>query len=259
MSKSFTPEPIVNGCTQSHGHVFCCVDTTSVEKNKSIAYDHGAVRKPAPFVLRRLESRKKRYAPGSESATNQSGRIEGAAITLHDSPFTIATSSSIYFNTVSFMKTLLRKPGMLTMLLMIVSLFFVNNISGQVLNSGALFPTTNTGTGGGVATPNNAHVDDGNDAIFNSGGDNVRYSGFAITTANGGTVPTSGITIAGIDVIIEGARTSGREMLVSLTWNDGTSLTSQKTVNPSFTGTDAVRTFGGRFDTSGVVPGPQPN
>src|SRR4030095_8791153 len=106
MSKNFTPEPTSNGCTQSPAPVFCCVATTSVEKNKSVAYDHDAARRPASFVLRRLKSRKKRYAPGNGSATNQSGRIEGTAITFHDSPFTIATSSSFHFNTISFMKTI---------------------------------------------------------------------------------------------------------------------------------------------------------
>src|SRR5688500_17659353 len=112
MSKNFTPEPTAaNGCTQSHVPVFCCVDTTSVEKNKSVAYNDDAARKPASFFLRKIGSRKKRYAPGNESATRHTGRIEGDSLISDHSSLIYTSNSSSQLNTISFMKTLLRKPG----------------------------------------------------------------------------------------------------------------------------------------------------
>src|SRR6185436_5122107 len=141
MSKKFTPlSTVANGCTQGTAPVFCCTETTGIEKNKSVAYESDAARKPASFHLRTLKSRKKRYAPGNASMTRHQGRIEGTSLISDQSKhiYTASTSSSLHHNTIDFMKTLLRKPGLLAMLLIIVSLIVVSNAIGQIsISSGA--------------------------------------------------------------------------------------------------------------------------
>jgi hypothetical protein len=53
MSKKFTPlSTVANGCTQASAPAYYCVDTTGIEKQKSVAYESDAVRKPASFHLR---------------------------------------------------------------------------------------------------------------------------------------------------------------------------------------------------------------
>src|SRR5678816_4184322 len=116
MSKKITPlSTVANGCTQASAPAYCCVDTTGIEQQKSVAYESDAVRKPASFHLRTLKSRKKRYAPGNASMTRHQGRIEGTSLISDQSKhiYRASTSSSSHHNTIDFMKTLLRKPGIL--------------------------------------------------------------------------------------------------------------------------------------------------
>jgi hypothetical protein len=117
--------------------VFCSAGTTSVEKNKSVAYSD-AEQKPASFFLRTLQPRRQRFADSNASATRHTGRIEGTSLISDQSShiYRASTSSSSHHNTISFMKTLLSKTGLLTILLMFVSLFFVSNALGQTRGRG---------------------------------------------------------------------------------------------------------------------------
>jgi hypothetical protein len=243
MSKTLTPEPIfTNGCTQSTAPVFCCVATTSVEENKSVKYCNDAAPKPASFHFRTIGSRKKRYAPGSESATRHTGRIEGTSLISDQSShiYRASTSSSSHHNTISFMKTLLSKTGLLTILLMFVSLFFVSNANGQ--NTGLLSPTTGVSISS-VTNPTNAFSNNNQYAVFDASGDQADYGGFGIS------IP-AGNAIVGIEVQLEGNRTSGRDLQIQLTWNNKTTFTSNQTM-PSFATTDATRTVGSSTDLWG--------
>jgi hypothetical protein len=138
------------------------------------------------------------------------------------------------------MKPILRKSGVFAIVFLIANLFFVSSSFGQ--DTGLLAPTTSaninsvTNVANGL-TSNNLH------AVFDSSGDQGDYGGFSVS------IPAGSI-ILGIEVQLEGNRTSARDLNVQLTWNNKTTFTTNKLM-PSFGGTDALRTVGTPTDTWG--------
>src|SRR5688500_5074873 len=125
MSKNFTPEPTTaNGCTQCPAPVFYCVVTTANPVHT--IYKNDAKRCAASFFLLSGYRRKQTaYGYHPLPVTNPQHPINNLS---HPD---MATTSS-HFNTSYFMKKLLRRSGMLAMMLMMVSLFFVSNLKAQL-------------------------------------------------------------------------------------------------------------------------------
>ncbi|MFA6050699.1 MAG: hypothetical protein WC761_05920, partial [Candidatus Paceibacterota bacterium] len=103
---------------------------------------------------------------------------------------------------------------------------------------------TDTDNDDGVSNENNAFISNDSRAGFDSSDDNVEYDDFGLT------IP-EGAIIEGIEVAVEGHRTSGRTLDVSLTWNEGSNYTSVKNVGSTFTGTDRTVIAGSASDTWG--------
>lgn len=92
--------------------------------------------------------------------------------------------------------------------------------------------------------PNNAFSSDDTRATADTSVDFQRYDfpDFSVPT---------GATIDGIEVTIEGnAAVNGDGLLISLSWNNGTNFTSNKSTT-WVTGADQTKTFGGATDTWG--------
>jgi uncharacterized repeat protein (TIGR01451 family) len=102
----------------------------------------------------------------------------------------------------------------------------------------------NTANDNGVSNENNAFSSNNAYATFNNSDDWVNYRDFNLS------IP-SGSIINGIEVAIEGSRTSGRGLNISLSWNGGSNDTSDKNISSSFTGSDKTFILGGSGDTWG--------
>jgi hypothetical protein len=101
------------------------------------------------FIYGRKKSVKKDMLPVMNQQPVTQDELRGTSLITDHSSFIYraTTSSSFHNNTISFMRTLLRKPGILAMLLMFASLFFVSDIFGQITLRGVSSPagtTTNT-------------------------------------------------------------------------------------------------------------------
>ena len=146
MSKNFTPgQTTANGCTQSPAPVFCCVNTTTIPVHKLDKTNDDASRHCD------CEERSRKHVIASNAKQSASFflwsayRRKQVSLSYHPLPVTqpqpTAIDSSIAFNihttlshlpkttginTSYFMKKLFSKSGMLAMMLMVVSLFFVS-------------------------------------------------------------------------------------------------------------------------------------
>ena len=140
MSKNFTPgQTTANGCTQSPAPVFCCVNTTANPVNNFYKKDDASSECAASFFLLCPRTGENRchsvIIPCRLPNLNQPLLIR-QWLSTYIPPFLISRKL-IGINTSYFMKKLFSKSGMLAMMLMVVSLFFVSAAIGQ----------TNTWTG----------------------------------------------------------------------------------------------------------------
>lgn len=146
----------------------------------------------------------------------------------------------INFTNYQNIKPKLQQASAFIIVLLVANLFLVNNASAQ--NTGLLNPSTGVSISS-VTNPLNGLISDNAYAVFNSSGDQADYGGFGIS------IP-AGSTILGIQVQLEGNRTSGRNLNVQLTWNNKSNFTANELM-PSFGTTDATSTVGGSSDTWG--------
>ena len=94
-----------------------------------------------------------------------------------------------------------------------------------------------------VSNPQGAFTSNNSYAVFNADGDDVEYDEFGLS------IP-SGAIINGIEVALEGNRSSSRTLLITLSWDNAASFTASKVVAfPS--DDDSTVVIGGASDTWG--------
>lgn len=103
---------------------------------------------------------------------------------------------------------------------------------------------SDTDNSSGVTADTNAYSSNNSYAVFDNSADVTDYDDFSIPS-----IPV-GATINGIQVALEGNRTSGRTLDVSLTWDEGSTWTTAQNVS-SFTSTDSTIIAGGTGDLWG--------
>ena len=158
---------------------------------------------------------------------------------MHNSTSSLPMSFGI--NTSCFMRKVVKRSGLMAMIMMIVGLFVMNDVKSQS-NTGLLSPTTSQNINS-VTSHANGLTSNNVDAVFDASGDAAGYGGFNIS------IPPTAI-IVGIEVLLEGARDNNRDLTISLTSDNGANYTAGKLM-PAFGTLDAVRTVGGAFDTWG--------
>ncbi|MCX6759562.1 MAG: lamin tail domain-containing protein [Candidatus Nealsonbacteria bacterium] len=118
-------------------------------------------------------------------------------------------------------------------------------ILGSSGNTSLLPPSANVNSG--WTTPENAYVSDNARARGETDTDIVQYHTFSFPTI------TTGATITGIEVQVEGYKDDDRDADISLSWNGGTGYTTgtglKRTNMPVGSSIEAVRVFGGLTDT----------
>jgi len=138
----------------------------------------------------------------------------------------------------------------LTILAIVLCVMILASVTGvMAADTGLKAPSANINVS--WTTPENAYVSDNLRAVGHTDADIVQYYNF-----NFPTIP-AGATILGIEVQVEGYKTSDRDADISLSWNGGTSYTSGsdtglKTTNmPVGSGSEAVQIYGGSSDIWG--------
>jgi len=125
---------------------------------------------------------------------------------------------------------------------LLLSLLFITPLLGLAQLTGLLSPSTNVNIAG-VNNPGRAYTSNDSYAVFGALDDAAKYAGFSIS------IP-SGANILGIEVRLEGNVANNRDLNISLTWDNGTTYTSEKPMT-RFGTTDDFRTVGGSTDTWG--------